>query len=1136
MPGVTVCSASGCTTLPGQSQIPYNCDAPKPCLYTIGYDECVEDYQYPSPAFDVFSNWSSTPTFQPARGQNGSFYYAGLTSLDATQSLTVPNLAIQTGKFDLNHSQFPGGSWNGPFWPELPESTSSASTPLYTWPFKPSEGGGRPWRSFPFLPDKPVSFAPSNTSLDALISGGIWAFATWPAVAISVDNNWANAIPWITFPYLRDAVPDDRCSQPPASGKIDLYGFSTRIEDGIKTFVGGTPLQAWVSIDNYKCTGIHSDSSWLIDMSNASTASGIFNRQDCLIDTNSLTAGLHNLTARTVFTTMEGFLVSTVVVTVPFRVRPVTFTVALSLQNITVPAAWPLLLNATSSHDTYSPCLFLPRESELFWKCVDLHDYGDFWAVMVFACTTISGTPCPLGIKSTVGKIQQINPYGLFQSNSSYASIFVQSTASALIMTTDVPYLQIPASALVEGTYIFTFSYKYLGGLSSPASAPVAITVSSQKHYCDYPPRQASMTFPGKTGAGIPDFIAGRGGQAILVVSPFSCPNVGTIMIFWGVDTKIDANPVNSWLPQAGETQTDSLSWSSRGDQADLGIHKITGRIVYFTDNSQYLTTLVVTGTVNLIAPTFKPLLTNTNSTVSISRPLTLDATATTDNIDPCVLKRYTSDVSYRTCRSNNPSVTPYLGPMIFVWICRTPSHAACLFPFNSTITSDDIDDLFNGHVSSNSTFEAILAIPLEKYNLTEVVTDVPTLTLPPESLVAGDYLWTVTYFYGDSNFGPRSESPAVAITVSSSKSWLTLPPIVLGTQQTTFIAGTLIRVSANASSDSVSSSWTYIWTVSDTSGTQYNSAIVSTTSGTSSINYFKDGVETSVKYPGTVYEELLLPAASNGSVSIYVRQFISGGKLAPSDPQILPVTVTQNPGTAADLAASLTNLLTGGNTGQSAAAMDGFVGKLQKLNLSDSSTQTMVGNVVNALTSQVSANVDGPTAVSQTSAIGKLLATGAVSDASKRNASIAIQTLASVLATPGIVVAKSTLESAAAACLNAAVANSTDSGDAVVGSFGFLGAALMNTLAVGESATLNIPGALLKVLSIDPDAIPETLSSGSLSRRDSASTCDADIKGTVGQILTASGSGAAVSVQANCLSGSPYPIDNSAVQTDVLK
>ncbi|KAJ3170063.1 hypothetical protein HDU87_000475 [Geranomyces variabilis] len=1232
IPGITACSASGCTTLPGQSQIPYDCGAADPCLYTIGYDECVEDYHYPSPTFDAFSNWSSTPAWQPARGQNGSFNYAGLSSLDATQTLTLPNLGLQSGTFDLNHSQFPGGSWNGPFWPELPVSAGSAATPIYTWPFNvlaaPSgtSGATRPWLSFPFLSDKPVSFAPSNMSLDAQISGGIWPFSTWPAVAISTDKNWGSATPWITFPYLRDEVQDNGCSQPPTSGTVYLYDSATTDDAGNPIYVGGQQLQAGFSMGSFQCSDLSNyywaNAFWSLDVANTTFSSN--NRSQQAFETlaqgwyststTNMAEGLHNLTARTVLTTMEGYFISEVIATKSFMVEPVAFNVSLALVNGTVPAAWPLVLNATSSQDSYSPCLFARYISEnTLWQCVEMNGWGAnayYQTIMVFTCTTVSGTPCPFGIQST-SSLDNLNWYGS-QSNSSFAAISVQSTANSLIITTDIPYLVIPASALVEGTYIFTFSYQYgWPGISSPVSAPVAITVSSQKHYCDDPPQQASMTFPGKTGSTVPTFIAGRGGQAIVVVSPFSCPDVEKTMVFWSADGNIDANAVNPWLPQQGEDQTDSLSWSSMGYQVATGVHKIISRIVYFTENSQYLTSLVVTGTVELIAPTFKPLLTNSNGTVSISRPLTLDATASSDNIDPCLFKKYTSDVAYRTCRSNNPGVTPYTGQMLFSWICRTPSNTPCPLQLNNTVGMDDVE---YGRVSSNSTFSVIFQLPqniTENSYVTHIVTDLPTLTIPPANLVAGQYLWTMDYFYRDWGYGSDTESPTVAITVSPTKSYLALQPLALGSLQTIFIAGAVVRVSANASSDSVASSLTYIWTVRDSNGTQYNSAIASNTLGTSNIkintasmtdgtytanltltdansntassavsfsvrtslpvptgcsvtpnmgvelkalfavscpdisssgflytySYFKDGVETTVKYPGSVYEELLLPAAANGPVSIYVRQFISGSSLAPSAPQILAVTVTPNPGSAADLAASLTDLLTGGgDIGQSAAAMDGFVGKLANLNLSDSSTQTMVGNVVSALTSQVNANVDAPTAVSQTTAIAKLLATGAVGDASKRNASIAIQTLASVLATPGIVVAKSTLVSAATACLSAAVANSTDSGDAVVGSFGFLGAALMNTLAVGESATLNIPGALLTVLSIDPDAIPDSLASGSLSRRDSTATCDAQIKGTVTQIVAASGSGAALSLQANCLSQSPYPIENSALQTDALK
>ncbi|KAJ3145116.1 hypothetical protein HDU89_007532 [Geranomyces variabilis] len=1228
MPGVTACSASECRTLPGQSQIPYDCGAADPCLYTIGYDECVEDYQYPSPTFDAFSKWSATPAFQPARGQNGSFYYSAPAQLDATQSLTMPSLAIQSGKFDLNHSQFPGGAWSGPYWPELPVSTSSASTPVYTWPFKPASasdtsGATRPWSSFPFLPNKPVWFAPSNMSLDGLISGGIWPFSTWPAVSISMDKIWGNSIPWITFPYLRDVVQIDECSQPPASGEVGFNGYSTRDSAGYPTFVGGQQLQAWFSLGSYQCADINWWSAsiyWSLDVANTTVSSSSMNQQTFEsysqnwynLPTSNLSMGLHNVTARAIYTTSEGFFISSVIATASFTVKPVTFNVSLALVNGTVPAAWPLLLNATSSRDSYAPCLFARFiSSDMYQQCANRngYTYNDYNPqIMVFACTTITNKACPLGIQSTTNR-DQLGYYGS-QTNSTLTAIVVQSTANALIITTDVPYLVIPASVLVEGTYIFTFSYQYRYiGLNSPVSAPVAITVSSQKHYCDDPPLEASMTFPGKTGSTVPTFITGRGGQAVVVVSPFSCPDVEQTMIFWSGDSNIIQNPLNPWLPQAGEQRTDSLSWSSMGTGNTLGIHKIIARIVYFTENLQYLTSLVVSGTVNLVAPTFKPLLTNSNGTVSISRPLTLDATASSDNIDPCLLKKYTSDAAYRTCRSNNPGVTPYTGRVLFAWYCRTPTNTACFFQFNGTV---DLFDMLDGRVSSNSTVKAVVQIPVEwttDYNLTQLVTDLPTLTIPPESLVAGDYLWTVEYVYMDLDLWGDSESPTVAITVSSTKSYLNLQPIALGTQQATFIAGAVVRVSANASSDSVASLLTYAWTVSDTNGTRYTSAIASNTLSSSNIkintasltngtytvkllltdgnsntasssvsfsvltslpaptectvspnmgvelkaifavncpettpgllyaySYVKEGVETTVKYPGSVYEELLLPAAANGPVSIYVRQFISGGKLAPSEPQILAVTVTPNPGTAADLAASLTDMLTGANTAQSAAAMDGFVGKLEKLNLSDSSTQTMVGNVVSALTSQVNANVDAPTAVSQTTALAKLLATGAVSDDSKRNASMAIQTLASVLATPGVVVAKSILESAATACLGAAVANSTDSGDAVVGSFGFLGAALMNTLAVGESATLNIPGALLQVLSIDPDATPDSLSSGSLSRRDSAAACDAQIGGTVTQILATSGSGAVVSLQANCLSQSPYPIESSALQTDALK
>ncbi|KAJ3159230.1 hypothetical protein HDU86_001833 [Geranomyces michiganensis] len=1222
IPGVTACTTSGCTTLPGQSLVP-PCDDGK-VSYTIGYDDCVEDYQYP-PEFDAFTRWSSTLATQPTRGgDNSSFWFPSKAGLDVIQLLTRPNFTIHSKTFAANSSVFPGGTWTGPLWPEL---ALGSSTPLYSLPFgkqtsspsAPSDATSAPWPSFPFVPGEPLAYAPSNVSLDSTIIGGVWPFPTWPAVAFAMDKKWESGKPWIVFPYLREAGVVPTCPRPPTAAK--LYASDSWV-------VAGKILTAYLSLSEHECLEAGDGSHfWSLDVPAQASdltqysqkAIETASRYSLQIPTANLTEGRHDVTVRAVFMTMEGYPITILIASETFTVKSAIFKPSLSLANGTVPAAWPLTLDATTSSDTLRPCFFKSYAPiDAYHRCTDLngydYNYDYISALMVFSCVTVSGGPCPFKLTSTTSWAQLARQDA--RSNSTYTAMSVAETASGLIITTDTPILVIPASAVVEGTFIFSFRYSY-GDLwaiyanndltTSRMSDPIAITVSSQAQYCSNLAPEATMTFPEKSGSGIPSFVAGAGGKAVVSISSVSCPDVQSApWVFWSGDGNVTKNPLNPMLPQGNEERTDSLTWTSDGTGRAPGLHTLSARIVYFTANHQFLATVVVSATVNLIEPTFHPRLSNSNATVPISRDLVLDATGSTDNVHPCSMERYVSDAALRACRANNPDAAPYNGYTWFVFVCSTPKRTACPLQLSSTASPDD---MYDGKVSSNATFTAMAVFNDTREYI--VFTDRPTLVIPSAKLVVGKFLWLVAYFYDDLDDFFSPDSPNVLITVSSTSSYLNLRPLSLATQQTTFLAGAIVRISANVSTDSAAASLNFLWSVTDAAGGPWDNTIVAKSANTANIridtstmaagtytaklmvqdgnsntassstaftvtkslpaptgcsvtpltgielktlfavvcpeaplgllysfSYIKDGVETNVAYPGASYQELILPSSKNGSVSIRIRHFMLGN-FASSDFQPLDVTLSPNPGSAGDLATSLSGLLTtGANAAQTAAVVDGFVSKLTAMNTSDPATKAMVGNVVSALTSQVNANVDPATAVSQTGTIAKLLASGAVGEESKRNASAAILTLASVLATPGFVVAKSTLESAAAACLNAAVANSTDSADAVLGSFGFLGVALRNTLAVGGSATLAVPGAQVQVFSIDPEAIPAKLSSGSLSRRDSvvAATCDADVGATISGIVAASTVGAAVNLQSNCFDRSPYPVDTSKLQTDTVQ
>ncbi|KAJ3009086.1 hypothetical protein HKX48_008160 [Thoreauomyces humboldtii] len=1224
-PGGFTCTSLGCIEIPGQStktQCTYGWNA-QPCAFTIGYDLCVDNYQYDPSMFSHFNEWSNTSIIQPARSPaNGSFWYPGQLTLVASQSLIAPTLTVRSGEFDINHTMS-GATWIGPYWPEV--DTRDSITPIYTWPFPNTapvafgtDGATRPWSTFPFLPSHPIPVAPLNVSLDSQIVGGIYPFPVWPMVPINVARNWSSPVPWITFPFLKYEVQEsETCPSPPASGTLYLSTTDWSKQNRQYYYPGTIPtlsvintvLEATFLMDSFNCSDVPSDPLvfWTFDTAVLTYAS--LPQQEFRLE--GYTVGTHNISAQRVFTNSAGYVISTVKVTASFSIAPPpTLSANWTSTNATVPTWRVITLDASASTNSLFPCTFARYIGPLAASDSCYDPVTNIAAAIVeFACTTRAGAACPLGLASTVTMDELWGFGGLSLSNATFTAMVVETTNSSIKIYTDTPILVIPGLAL-PGDFIFETAYELpFPDLVSPVSLPLEITVSAQASYCENPPSEGLMTFSGPlvAGATVPTFhFSSETGYATAAVTPFTCADAVATYIFWSYDVVVVEAPQNPLLIQTGETRTDSLSWSTSLANVLPGNHTLNCRIVYLSANHQYISSVVITSEVAVISWTFHPVLATASQKISKGQSLTLDMTASSDDFDPCYFQNYVSSAAYSSCQANNPSSTAFSGFAMIMFSCQTTAGKACTTSWNSGALESSEDFM---KYRSNSSYTNLVDFSYEENTL--IITDIPFLTIPAANLLGGICTWVASYQYvNSSGFWIDSIPESTAQLQIIVSDYMVLAPLELGTGASTYITGAVVRIIASTTTDSPLSSLSYNWSVVDSSGTSWSSTIVTKTAGTANLrvntatmtsgtytvtllvadtdghnatastsfsvtaalvaptacaispssgveldttftvtcpdpggllyaySYFADGIETVVAYPGSTSQDLLLPSSTSGTVNVYVRLYISGNAAAQSDPQILPVTVAASTASASDLASSVSNLITNGNAAQTAAAVDTFVGKLTGLNMSDPATQSMVNGVVNALTSSVNSNEDVGTAGAQTNAIAKLLASGGVGDDGKRDARAAILTLVSVLATPGYTVPKATLESAASGCLASTLANSTDSGDAVLQTFAYLGVALTNSLATGESDQLAVLGVLLEALMLDPLDIPDSMTSSSLSRRDTTSltpSCDANLAGTLPGIVNASRVGAVVTIQASCLAQSPYFIDPLVLRTDSL-
>ncbi|KAI8910042.1 hypothetical protein DFJ77DRAFT_550473 [Powellomyces hirtus] len=304
---------------------------------------------------------------------------------------------------------------------------------------------------------------------------------------------------------------------------------------------------------------------------------------------------------------------------------------------------------------------------------------------------------------------------------------------------------------------------------------------------------------------------------------------------------------------------------------------------------------------------------------------------------------------------------------------------------------------------------------------------------------------------------------------------------------------------------------------------------------------YLRSGVETLVAYPGAASQSIRLPAgpsSANNLISVQVRAYIPS-TLYVSAPLSLNVTSSAAVVAAADVGSKYATLFTEADSSGSAttAAVDSFTSKLSTL--SQDEQRTAKAQVANAISASVNITTEtAASATAKTEALAKMVTAGVTDTAARDATSKAVAQLAQFLATSSP--PKSTLASAAAAILGSADTTRSDSGDRVLQTMFYVGAALGNSLSPGENASLIVPGSRLDVMSATKDSIPKGIGKsgrGTLFRRDSTDSCESIFGEAVTDTISATtDSSSVVAIQANCLDIPPYPINPSTLLTDTQK
>ncbi|KAJ3156631.1 hypothetical protein HDU86_003855 [Geranomyces michiganensis] len=510
--GYTECKASGCTTFPGMSQIPYPCAGNAICYMTIGWDLCTggsadfdSDFRYPS-QFSAFNSWSQQWLQEPARGTvNGTFYYPmDMFHLDATQSLTPFNVPQSAGQ--LSFGKDSNDTWSGPFWPK--PYANSGPTPVYTfpWPASPNTGNDTsPWTNFPYLPGPPVPAAP-NAHLTLDFAKGNWPMPVWPMIPVSQTGSFSNNsnLPWILFPAVPSAAANatappplviNPCPSPPSNGTIVFTG-SGLVNSDTSTYKVGGSGQATLSLPSYVCTYASFKVFWSIDSSimaspkngsAAQTGESSTTSFNYAIQLGNIPTGSHNVTARFIFVDASGTILASAITSGSFSVNAPVFTAALNMQNATVNSARPLTLDASPSFDSIDPCYFKRFGSSIIYKGCQSTNPGiaayTGRVLVYFTCQTVGGTACPFPIQSTATVDQMFNQS--LSTNISFIAVqaFNDTGNTTLSIVTDVPTYTLLPSVLRDGDYIFNARIQHSGFATSAPGAAAEIVVQTTQYY-----------------------------------------------------------------------------------------------------------------------------------------------------------------------------------------------------------------------------------------------------------------------------------------------------------------------------------------------------------------------------------------------------------------------------------------------------------------------------------------------------------------------------------------------------------------------------------------------------------------------------------------------------------------------------
>ncbi|KAJ3160753.1 hypothetical protein HDU88_007859 [Geranomyces variabilis] len=510
--GFTECKASGCTTFPGMTQIPYPCPSNAICYTSIGWDLCSggsadfdSDFRYPS-QFGAFNSWSQQWLQEPARGTaNGTFYYSSdLFHLDETQSLTPFTFPQSDGQ--LSFGKDSNDTWSGPFWAK--PKTNNGATPIYTLPWPASNNTGNdtaPWANFPYLPGSPVPAAP-NAHLTLDFANGNWPMPVWPMIPISQTGNFTNNsnLPWILFPAVPSAVDNatappppvvNPCSSPPSRGLIVFTG-SGLVNSNTSSYKVGGSGQATLSLPSYTCTYASLKIFWSIDsniMSNPKNASAAQTGEsptasfNYAIQLGTLGTGSHSVTARSVFFDASGLILASPITTGSFSVNAPLFTATLNVQNATVNSARNLTLDASTSFDSINPCYFKRYVSPIVYNGCQSTNTGitpyTGRVLVYFTCQTVGKTACPFPIRSTATVDQMFDQ--TLSTNTSFVAVqaFNDTGNATLSIVTDVPTYTLVSSVLRDGDYIFNAQIQHRGFAKSAAGAAAEIVVQTTQYY-----------------------------------------------------------------------------------------------------------------------------------------------------------------------------------------------------------------------------------------------------------------------------------------------------------------------------------------------------------------------------------------------------------------------------------------------------------------------------------------------------------------------------------------------------------------------------------------------------------------------------------------------------------------------------